>query len=294
MSSGHVWVCRYDGRHGLLTRSCVPLTPHFQLEYLIMKIRPLISYGILLSLLLSSCYHNSRLVYLENNKFSKLSPTTLENKKEQYRLQPSDIVSVQVKTTTETAASNAIFNVGSMQNGFTSPGSFFLEGYTIDTKGNITIPILGEVTVKGLTIEEAQKRIQTSADKYLTKATVIVKLTSFKVTVLGEVKNPGYLYVYNSQVTVLEILGLAGDLTPFANREKIKLIRQTPAGTQVILLDLTDSKLLSSEYFFLMPNDVLYVEPFKARANRTNLEVLSVVFAGLTTTVLILSYINQD
>jgi polysaccharide export outer membrane protein len=258
-----------------------------------MKIHQIISFGIL-SIVLSSCYYNNRLVYLQDKKFTELSPTTVANKKDLYRLQPSDVVSVQVKSTTETAASNAIFNVGSMQNGFTSPGSFFLEGYTISTMGNITIPILGEIIVEGLTVEEAQKLIQTSADKYLTKATVIVKLTSFKVTVLGEVRNPGYLYVYNSQVTVLETLGLAGDLTPFANREKVKLIRQTPEGTQVILLDLTDPKLLSSAYFFLMPNDVLYIEPFRARANRTNLEVLGVVFAGLTTGVLILSYISQD
>lgn len=258
-----------------------------------MKIHQIISFG-MLSVLLSSCYYNNRLVYLQDKQFSSVSATTLENKKDIYHLQPSDVVSVQVKSTTETAASNAIFNVGSMQNGFTSPGSFFLEGYTIDTKGNITIPIIGEVMIEGLTVEDAQKRIQASADKYLTKATVIVKLTSFKVTVLGEVRNPGYLYVYNSQVTVLETLGLAGDLTPFANREKVKLIRQTPQGSKVIFLDLTDSKLLSSEYFFLMPNDVLYIEPFRARANRTNLEVLGVVFAGLTTGVLILSYISQE
>jgi polysaccharide export outer membrane protein len=231
---------------------------------------------------------------LQDKQFSSVSPTTLENKKDVYHLQPSDVVSVQVKSSTETAASNALFNVGSMQNGFTSPGSFFLEGYTIDTEGNITMPIIGSVMIEGLTVESAQKLIQANADKYLTKATVIVKLTSFKVTVLGEVRNPGYLYVYNSQVTVLETLGLAGDLTPFANREKVKLIRQTPEGSKVIFLDLTDANLLSSEYFFLMPNDVLYIEPFRARANRTNLEVLGVVFAGLTTGVLILSYMSQD
>jgi polysaccharide biosynthesis/export protein len=258
------------------------------------KITRLIFFG-LLFMIVTSCYHNSRLVYLQDKKFSKLSPTVVQNKKVQYRLQPSDILSVQVKSTTEAASSNAIFNVASQQNGaFTSPGSFFLEGYTIDSKGKINIPILGEMAVKDLTLEEAQQLIQLNANKYLTKATVIVKLTSFKVTVLGEVKNPGYLYVYNNQVTILETLGLAGDLTTFANRENIKLIRQTPTGSQVVLLDLTDPKLLSSEYFFLMPNDVLYIEPVKARAKRTNLEVLGVIFTGLTTGVLILSYVTQD
>lgn len=260
----------------------------------IMKILRLISV-ISFSLLLSSCYYNKRMVYLQGKEFSEYRPTVVQNKKSVYRLQPADVLSVQVKSSTETETSNTIFNVASRQNGMNiTPGSLFLEGYTIDSKGGIQLPIIGAVQVKDLTIEEAQQLIQANANKYLTKSTVIVKLTSFKVTVLGEVKNPGYLYVFNNQVTILEVLGLAGDLTPVANRKNIKLIRQVPSGSQVILLDITDPKLLSSEFFFLMPNDVVYVEPFKARAKKTNLELLSLVFAGITTTVLILNYVNNN
>jgi polysaccharide export outer membrane protein len=219
----------------------------------------------------------------------------VEHKKYDYRLQPADIISVQIKSSTETDASYSIFNVASKQFGvYATPGSFFIEGYTIDNTGKITMPILGDVEVKGLSVEEAQRLIQTQANKYLVKSTVIVKLTSFKVTVLGEVKNPGYMYVYNSQVTVFEALGLAGDLTQYGSRKNIKLIRQVPKGSQVILLDLTDSHLLSSDYYYLMPNDVLYVEPLRARSGKTNLEILGVVFAGLTTAVLILSYVNHN
>jgi polysaccharide export outer membrane protein len=246
------------------------------------------------STLLSSCYYNSRLIYLQDKHFSEFRPTLLQNKRSIYRLQPSDIISVQVKSSTETEGSNAIFNVASHSNGmYTSPGSLFLEGYTVDSNGKINIPILGEMLVKDLSVEEAQRLIQSNANKFLNKSTVIVKLTSFKITVLGEVKSPGYLYVFNNQVTVLEALGLAGDLTLFANRKNIKLIRQIPTGSQVILLNLTDPKLLSSEYFFLMPNDVLYVEPLKARSSKTNLDILGVVFAGLTTAALILYYVKQ-
>jgi polysaccharide biosynthesis/export protein len=258
-----------------------------------MRISRLVCF-LLLSITLSSCYYNKRLIYLQDKHFSEFSPTLLQNKKSVYHLQPSDILSVQVKSSTETEASNAVFNIASRQNGiYSTPGSFFLEGYIIDSGGKINLPIIGEVVVKDLTIEDAQRLIQTSANKFLNKATVIVKLTSFKVTVLGEVKNPGYIYVYNNQVTILETLGLAGDLTQFANRKNIKLIRQVPAGSQVVLLDLTDPKLLSSEYFYLMPNDVIYAEPLRARSKKTNLEVLGVIFAGLTTAVLILSYVKQ-
>jgi polysaccharide export outer membrane protein len=249
----------------------------------------------LLPWMLSSCYYNNRLVYLQNKHFSESNPTLILNSRTPYLLQPADILSVQVKSSTETESSNTIFNVASRQNAFNvTPGSLFLEGYTIDNAGKINLPIMGEVTIKNLTIEDAQKLIQQNVNKYLTKATVIVKLTSFKITVLGEVKNPGIIYIYNSQVTLLETLGMAGDLTPFANRKNVKLIRQMPTGTQVVFLDLTSGNLLSSKYFYLMPNDVIYVEPFKARANRTNLEILGIIFAGLTTAVLILSYVNQQ
>lgn len=233
------------------------------------------------------------MIYLQGSKSTASTPALLLNKKASYRLQPADIISVKVKGSTETESSNSIFNLETAQGGaFATPSSLFLEGYTIDSYGKIMLPIIGELTVKGLTIEETQLLIQENANRFLINSTVIVKLTSFKITVLGEVKNPGYLYVYNHQATILEALGLAGDLTPFANRKNIKLIRQVPTGSQVILLDLTDVRLLNSDYFYLMPNDVVYVEPLRARSNKTNLEVLSVIFAGLTTAVLILSYMK--
>jgi len=175
---------------------------------------------------------------------------------------------------------------------FANPGSLFLDGYSIDVSGKIILPTLGELTVKDLTVEEAQKLIQLNVNKYLNNAIAVVKLISFKVTVLGEVKNPGYYFVYNNQATALEALGMAGDLTNFGSRKNVKLIRQRPSGSEVILLDLTDPNLLKSEYYFLKPGDVIYVEPLKARSKRSNLEVLSVVFSALTTGILILSYVS--
>jgi polysaccharide export outer membrane protein len=119
-------------------------------------------------------------------------------------------------------------------------------------------------------------------------------MISFKVTVLGEVNNPGYHYVYNNQLTILEALGLAGDLTNFASRKNVKLVRQVPRGSEVVLLDLRDPNLLKSKYFFLMPNDVVYVEPLKARSKRLNLELLTLVFSAATTAILILNYVNNN
>jgi len=243
---------------------------------------------------LSGCYYNKRLIYLGDKQFSATRPTLVESKHTAYKSQPSVVISVHVKGPGEVNVTNQ-FNLNPQTNGsmFASPANFFMDGYTINPDGKITLPVIGDVTVKDMTTEEAQQTIQKAADKFLNKSIVIVKLTSFKVTVLGEVKNPGYYYVFNSQATLLEALGMAGDLTPVGNRETVKLIRPTPGGSEVVILNLNDADLLKSPYFFMMPGDVLYVAPLRARSNRSNLEIATFLFGAATTTVLIMSYISQ-
>ena len=219
----------------------------------------------------------------------------MENKKSIYRLQPNDILSIKVKSSTDVEVSD-LFNITTTTQApmFTSPGNLFLEGYSIDNEGKISLPIIGSLTVKDLSIDEVQNLIQVNANRFLKNATVIVKLISFKITVLGEVRNPGYHYVYNNQITILEALGLASDLTPQGSRKNVKLMRQVPGGTEVALLDLTDPGLLKSKYFYLLPNDAIYVEPLKARSRRLNLEHLTLVFSAATTAILVLNYIDSN
>jgi|SRR5690606_40773346 len=242
----------------------------------------------------SSCYYNKRMVYFQNKDFSESFATPIRNQPTQYRLRPNDILSVKVKSSTEAGISD-IFNITPSTNFFNvDAGNVYLQGYSIDSEGAITLPILGRVVVKDLTVEEAQNLIQAEANKYLNNATVIVKLVSFKITVLGEVNAPGYYYAFNNQLTLPEGLGLARDLTERGNRRKVKLIRQTPTGSEVVLLNLNDPDLLKSKYYYLMPNDVLYVEPFKANTGRSNAQLLTLVFSGLTTAILVLNYIDDN
>lgn len=251
-------------------------------------------WGMGLIAMLSSCYSNKRLVYLQNRGFEEGRPTKVVNKSEPYLLQPNDVISVKVKSATDSKVSD-IFNITDENIGtFSTPGNLYMDGYSIDNSGRVNLPILGSLKIAGLTVEAAQDSIQNRANKYLNQATALVKLVSFKITVLGEVKNPGYHYVFNNQVTILEALGLAGDLTNFGNRENIKLIRPVQNGSEVTMVDLTDSRLLSSPYFFLMPNDVLYVEPLRARTSRSNLEVWGVIFSAATTAILVLGYIQAN
>ncbi|PJJ59789.1 polysaccharide biosynthesis/export family protein [Hymenobacter chitinivorans] len=240
---------------------------------------------------LSGCVAQQQLPYLQGKDYSTKTPVNVPNERFEYRIQPSDVLSIRVQSVQP--ALNDIFNITDTRTVFSGdPSNLFLAGYSVDDTGNINLPTVGKVKVAGLTLDGAQALVQKEVSKYVRDANVLVKLLSFKVTVLGEVRNPGRYFIYNTQATLLEGLGLAGDLTEFGNRQNVKLIRQTAQGSEVVLLDLTDPNLLKSKYYYLLPNDALYVEPMKARTARGNANNLGLVFAGVSSLVLILSYLK--
>jgi polysaccharide export outer membrane protein len=149
------------------------------------------------------------------------------------------------------------------------------------------------VYVKGKTIPEVSAILAEKIDKYTSNVQVKVKLVSFKVTVLGEVRSPGVHFIYNDRASVLEAIGFAGDLTDVANRHKIKLIRTIDNKVQISTLDLTDRSLIEGDHFFLLPNDVLYVEPMKAKNFRLNLPAISLIISSITTVLVIINLIGK-
>ncbi len=248
---------------------------------------------LLLPGVLGGCVMQQQLPYLQSKNYSTRAPVQVDNVRQAYRLQPGDVLSIRVQSVQP--ALNDMFSVSSgqnIQNG--DPGNLFVAGYSVDETGGIALPTVGRLKVSGLTVDETQQLVQKEVTRFMRDANVVVKLTSFKLTILGEVRAPGRYYVYNAQATVLEALGLAGDLTEFGSRTNVKLIRQTAKGSEVVLLDLTDPDLLRSKYYYLLPNDALYVEPLKARTSRGNASNLGLVFAGLSTVILLLSFIKTN
>jgi polysaccharide export outer membrane protein len=185
-----------------------------------------------------------------------------------------------------------LFNITNPASAFgvSDPGSMYLSGYSVDNEGYINLPTVGKLRVAGLTTSQIQDQIQVGLSRYINDATVVVKLISFKISVLGDVSRPGYYYIYNERANLLEGLGMAGDLTQGASRENVKLIRQQPNGSEVVLLDLTDPNLVQSKYFQLQPNDVLYVEPRKKQLKRENLVVVSAVLGVISTAALLVNF----
>ena len=240
---------------------------------------------------LGSCVTQQKLPYLQGGGYSTQAAVAVSNARPAYKLQAGDVLNVRVQSVQPVLSD--IFNVPPSQSMVTSdPGTLYLTGYLVDENGNITLPTVGRVKVAGLSMDQTQSLLQQKVAAYVRDANVLVKLLSFKITVLGEVRQPGRYFIYNPQATVLEGLGLAGDLTEFGNRENVKLIRQTAKGSEVVLLNLTDAKLLQSPYYYLLPNDALYVEPLKARTSRGNANNLGIVFAGISAVVLLFSFLN--
>ncbi|NJL14597.1 MAG: polysaccharide export protein [Microscillaceae bacterium] len=248
----------------------------------------LLAFSFLLS---SACVSNKRRVYLQGLGYEGSNSIFIANPLQTYRLQVNDMLSVIIKSSDEDAAKPYNLQTGA-QVGVGLQG-LFLPGYQIDALGNIAIPVLGNIQVRGKTLEEAKSLIETLIAKYLKDATVDVKFVNYRVAVFGEVNRPGLLNVAGNQISIFQALASAGDLTDFANRQSIKLIRQQEGGLEVIPIDLTKKDILTSPYYYLNPNDQLYVEPLRADSRRANLPLLTVVFSSISTTVLLLNFLTR-
>ncbi|MFM8959731.1 MAG: polysaccharide biosynthesis/export family protein, partial [Bacteroidota bacterium] len=196
---------------------------------------------------------------------------------EEYLIQFNDILRVDIKSFDEKA--NQLFNVFSAQNmlmggaGSNQGGGdpYFMFGYTVSDSGHLDLPVLGKIKVAGMNVVQAQDAVQKEIDKYFTQAFVKLALGGIRFSVMGEVLRPGKYAVMQNRLTILEALATAGELKPEANRNRVQLIRQYPGGSRVVTLDLTDRRLLSSPYYFVRPNDVLYVAPLRVRELGTGL-----------------------
>ncbi|MEM6262753.1 MAG: polysaccharide biosynthesis/export family protein [Bacteroidota bacterium] len=210
-----------------------------------------------------------------------------------YHLQANDVLDVKVKSVDGRSA--GFLNVQGGGNLLNQLG-LYINGYSIDDSGYIYLPAIGKQKVGGLTVNQARSLIQGEVDQSLRNATVFVTLVSFKVSVLGEVKKPGQFFIYQNQVTILDALAQAGDITEFGNRSEVTLVRQIDEGNQAVKLDLTSPKVIASRYYYLQPNDVVYVEPLKTKNARSNLvlmNVFRVIFAAASTAAVIIRFSNR-
>ncbi|RYE54029.1 MAG: polysaccharide export protein [Sphingobacteriales bacterium] len=177
-------------------------------------------------------------------------------------IQKGDILSVTISSLNPEASK--VFNAPVTTGTDAGPSA---SGYLVNTDGSIQLPVLGLVKAEGFTKKQLGDQIRQSllTKKLLVDPIVTVRHLNYRVTVLGEVGRPAVINVPSERITLLEALGMAGDLTIYAKRENVLLIREENGVKSVKRLDLTDKAFLTSPYYYLRPNDVLYVEPNKAK-----------------------------
>jgi polysaccharide biosynthesis/export protein len=259
------------------------------------KIYSLLTFSIFF--LFGSCISNKELHYLQPtgnaSQESTINPVVLKP----YRLQVNDVLTIRIKALDQKLVEmfSPSLQQGQVAN---SADALYFDGFTINDHGNIRIPVLGEVNVIGLTADEIRIKIEKQLlEEYFNKTAeifVTVKLAGLRYTVNGEVFNPGTKTLLQEKVTILEALANCGDITITGNRKDIMIIRQYPQGTEIHSIDLTKVDALNSPYYYIQPNDFIYVKPLKQKSwgtGKTGIESLGTIITLLslaTTTYLLL------
>lgn len=219
-------------------------------------------------LFLGSCSTPKDLVYFSDLKnTAKFDAAILNNVEPQ--IQANDLLAIGVSSLN--AESNLLFNGASISrvndrlNGNPSAEGPAGNSYVVDKSGFINFPVLGKVKMAGLTKEDAQEKLTAEISKYVKNPIVNVQFQNFKVTVIGEVNRPSTFTVNNDNINLLEALGMAGDMTLYGKRDNVLIIREQNGKRSMNRVNLNRKDVLNSPYFYLQQNDIVYVEPDKAK-----------------------------
>jgi polysaccharide export outer membrane protein len=252
--------------------------------------------GIIISMLSTSCIPHKDTVYLQD-KGTVVDSMLLKETQQPYRVQVNDILNIRVKALDQETVEilNPIGDGNLSANG---EERAFFDGFTVDIHGNIRIPTLGTMNVLGYTTEEIQKMVEKKLLEEQFKETanifVTVKLTGLRYTANGEVANPGTKVLYQERVNIIEAIANVGEITETGNKKDVLLIRQYPQGQQIHHLDLTDVAVMNSPYYYIQPNDIIYVKPTKQKSlglggtARENLTLIVTLVSLISTSVLLI------
>ena len=241
-----------------------------------------------LALLLNACASRKEVAYF--NDISKTSPAQ-DKVASDVKFQSGDILSIQIIAAE--LESTIPFNLPDLSTGSQLPnytnGIANQQGYFIDPAGNIEMPVIGTIRASGLTRTELISEVKGKLKPHIKDPVVHIRLLNFKVTVLGDVRSPGTFTIPNERISILEAIGIAGDLNITAMRKNVLVIRESDSVKTSYRLDLTSSSILNSPAYYLKQNDVVYIEPNRAQRNSASINSRAgILISGAS---LILSFI---
>ena len=168
----------------------------------------------------------------------------------------------------------------------------YIFGYQTDINGDISLPLIGRVNVRGMTLPQSEAAIYVKAKEYLKEISVKVRLLNYKITVIGEVTKPGVYYNYNYDFTVMDAISTANGITNYADLKNVMVLRPTAQGSQTFNLNLSSKESLASKAYHLQPNDIVFVKPSKYKNVQLRAPVYTLVIAAATAVFLVLNFMN--
>ncbi|MCK6691238.1 MAG: polysaccharide biosynthesis/export family protein [Thermoanaerobaculia bacterium] len=234
----------------------------------------LVLIGAIITLLTqNACIQHRQLVNFDegpvfDSLVMKVTPPALQ-------IQPDDLLAISVLSQTADPQITAPFRTSAVDRSGGGGGTQDAPQYLVDAAGMINMPLVGQVRLAGLTTQMARDTLESHLSRFLKKPIVNVRISNFRFSVLGEVNRAGTYSIPYERVNALEALGQAGDLTKYGNRENVLVIRQTNGIRRYGRLNLHDRKVLQSPYFYLEQNDIIYVEPLKAKVGDTSDALIS-------------------
>jgi len=253
-------------------------------------------FSILITVFVSSCIPHKDTLYFQEIGTKTDSLQTIVEQQKPYRVQINDILNIRVKALDQENV--RIFNpIGNGDLNASGVERSYFDGFTIDLHGNIRIPTLGKLNVLGYTTEEIEQMIEEKllAEEFKETANIFVtvKLTGLKYITTGEIGARGTKVLYQERVNIIEAIANSGDIPVTGDKKDVLIIRQYPQGQKIHHLDLTDVNVMDSPYYYIQPNDMIYVKPLKQKAWGTGTNVLqnigavATVLSLITTTILL-------
>jgi len=260
--------------------------------------RVLLVIGLIFISFLTSCIPHKDIVYLQNKEMATDSLQVMVEQQKPYRIQINDILNIRIKVLDQENVT--IFNpIGEGNLNASASERAYFDGFTVDNHGNIRIPELGYVNVLGFTAEEVENQIKEKLLEEQFKETanifITVKLAGLRYTATGEVGRPGSQVLFQERVNIFEAIANVGEIQLTGDRKDVLIIRQYPQGQQIHHLDLTDIQVMNSPYYYIQPNDMIYVKPLKQKTwgtGTTGRETLTTIVAAvslMTTTILLIN-----
>jgi polysaccharide export outer membrane protein len=238
-----------------------------------------------------SCVPHRKILYVQS-ALAKTEYDYAVGSKKSLKIEPFDVLYISILSGSDHPGFN-FFRQDKLNFNSLTEASLGVLSYSVNDSGNVVLPVVGEIKIKGLTLNEAAVVIRKATQKEIIDPVVSVKFVNSSVTILGEVTKPGTYPYQNEKLNLFYAIGLAGDITEYGNRKKVVLIRETNNAVHKYCLDLTQDDIFKSDFYYLRPNDILYVEPLRIRRFGMKEYPFALIVSAVTSAFLVLYYVKK-